>query len=424
MYLVYLRRELRRRPRRALLIALGLGVGVGLVMTTATASAGVSDAQATALRSLYGIGTGLTVTDSPGGASGASGATSGGGIQDPGALLPTLRPFPASAAGSIARLPHVSAVAGDLQLTELTHAAGGLFATVTVDGVTADGLTADGPGPLAGGNIGPGRGFTGADAGSNVAVLDAGYATANRLGPGSAVTVAGARFTVIGLVRQAQGADIYLPLGAAQRLARSAAGQRLGRQVNVVYVTADSAAEVTAVLREITWLLPGYTVTSAGDLASAVTGSLASAATLLRDLGRWVAAAALIAAVAVAALLMVAAVTRRVRDFGTLRALGWTTRRIVGQIAGESAVIGLAGAVIGLAAGFAGAALVTSLAPALSASVPGRPAAVTVRVIAHASLGVAVSTPAFAIGGGLLAGALGAWRAARLQPADAFARIT
>ena len=66
MFLItYLRRELRRRMRQAILIALGLAVGIGLVVTVTAASAGVKKAQADVLKSLYGVGTDVTVTGKP-----------------------------------------------------------------------------------------------------------------------------------------------------------------------------------------------------------------------------------------------------------------------------------------------------------------------------------------------------------------------
>src|ERR1700760_1445350 len=58
-FLTYLRRELRRRMRQALFIALGLAI------TVMGASAGVKAAQAQVLRALYGIGTDVTVTTKP-----------------------------------------------------------------------------------------------------------------------------------------------------------------------------------------------------------------------------------------------------------------------------------------------------------------------------------------------------------------------
>ena len=54
MFVTYLLRELRRRMRQSIFIALGLALGVGLVITVTAASRGVSDAQGTVLQSLYG----------------------------------------------------------------------------------------------------------------------------------------------------------------------------------------------------------------------------------------------------------------------------------------------------------------------------------------------------------------------------------
>ena len=84
-------------------------------------------------------------------------------------------------------------------------------------------------------------------------------------------------------------------------------------EVNTVYVTAASAADIGAVQQEIEHLLPQATVTSSSDLASEVTGSAASAAKLAGALGKWLAVLVLIAAFAVASLLTMAAVARRVR---------------------------------------------------------------------------------------------------------------
>ena len=61
-FFTYLARELRRRLRQAIFIALGLAVGVGLVVTVTAASAGVKNAQAGVLKGLYGVGTDITVT--------------------------------------------------------------------------------------------------------------------------------------------------------------------------------------------------------------------------------------------------------------------------------------------------------------------------------------------------------------------------
>ena len=109
-------------------------------------------------------------------------------------------------------------------------------------------------------------------------------------------------------------------------------------------------------------------MTTAEDLADQVSGSLASASKLADQLGTWLAVAALIAAFLVASLLTVSSVSRRVREFGTLKALGWRSRRIVGQVLGESFVQGVAGGLIGVVIGLAGAWAITALSPALEAA--------------------------------------------------------
>jgi putative ABC transport system permease protein len=237
---------------------------------------------------------------------------------------------------------------------------------------------------------------------------------------------------------------MYIPLARAQAIG-TAAGKSLKNDVNTIYITAASAAVIPAVQGEIKKLLPGDTVTTAASLASQVTGSLSSTAKLANDLGRWLSVLVLIAAFAVASLLTMAAVARRVREFGTLKALGWRSRRIIAQVMGESLVIGIIGGAAGIALGFAGAAIITAVAPELSASIPSsnsprivsvgggaaagrafpQAAAPTVAVPMSASVTVAaiVAAVLLAVVGGLLAGSFGSWRIARLRPADALARV-
>jgi putative ABC transport system permease protein len=135
-------------------------------------------------------------------------------------------------------------------------------------------------------------------------------------------------------------------------------GKPLTGQVNTIYVTAASAANIGAVQKEISGLLPSATVTTPASLASEVSGSLASTAHLANDLGRWLSILVLIAAFAVAALLTMAAVGRRI-GFGTLKAIGWRSGRIVAQVMGEAGVMGIMGAAAGVGLGFAGAPLST-----------------------------------------------------------------
>ena len=458
-FLIYLRHELRRRMRQAILIAVGLAVGIGLVVTVTAASAGVENAQSTVLHALYGIGTDITVTKAPPPGSHAGGAFSpGSATQQVDELLNgQLGLLDASSVASISRLRYVAAAAGGLTLTDtkltIPPAAslgpGGLPASTsfTVDGVDLAHL---GLGPFGSGEISAGRTLAAADGGSNVAVLDSNYATANKLTVGSTIAIAKTRFTVIGIVRQPQGGgsvDVYIPLARAQALGMGPGVSSLRNQVNTIYVAAASAAAVPAVQAEIAKLLPSATVTSSGSLAGAVSGSLATADSLISDFGRWLAIAVLIAAFAVASLLTMAAVARRVREFGTLKALGWRSRRIIAQVMAESFVVGVVGAVMGIALGFGGAALVDAVAPTLTATVaqnpgsapaqdtllngsgmqhllaPGSTHTIIVHLAAQVTANALVLAVVLAIAGALIAGAFGSWQAARLRPAEALAQV-
>ena len=480
-FATYLRRELRRRMRQAIFVALGLAVGIGLVVTVSSASAGVKKAEASVLSSLYGAGTDVTVTGpapsfkapaatgqapkqgtqislGPNGAQICqNGKCQNAAGQTIDMVAPQYTPMKSAKVADVARLHDVLTAAGGLLLTDnrvsipknFGQAGGSAPPTpteFTVDGVD---IGHSSLGPLSAGTITSGHSFTAAEADSRVAVVDSGYATSNNLKVGSTVSIAKVKFTVIGIVRQGQTSspnDVYIPLEAAQ--AFKAGGSAETSEVNTIYVTAASAADIPTVQHEIAKLLPHATVTTAASLASEVTGSVTNAARLANDLGKWLAILVLIAAFAVASLLTMSAVARRVAEFGTLKAIGWRTRRIVAQVLGESVIMGIVGAAVGVGLGFAGAAIISKVAPKLSADVPSSSGALsqtqtsvgpggvsrfsgpvapshTVPVPLHPSItvGVIVLAVILAVAGGLLAGSFGSWRIARLRPADALSQV-
>ncbi len=501
MFFTYLRRELRRRRRQALVVSLGLALGIGLVITVTAASAGVNNAQGTVLHALYGVGTDMTVSAAPSQSSAPSfGFRVGSGSRTRPAAgtkidvyrlaaVRSLGTLDSSSVTTVAALNNVSAAAGSLTLNN-THitgtvpnfAAGGgggfggggggggagslTPTTFTVNGVD---LSSGGQvlGPLTSGKISSGRTFAAADSDAKVAVVDSGYAKSSGLKVGSVVTLGntsgtGTNFDVVGIVTEPPGAtpaDVYVPLQQAQSLSGSTG------KVNTIYVAASNASAISGVSGEIKKTLPASTVTTSSDLANEVTGSISSAASLANNLGKWLAIAVLVAAFLLASLLTVAAVSRRTREFGTLKALGWRSRRVIGQVMGEAVACGIAGGIIGVALGFGGAALVSRFAPSLTASVglttgsatPGgarqfgagggfgggggggggfggggggfrRATAaashsVAVHLSAPVTLNVIVLAVALAVAGGLIAGTFGGWRAARLRPAAALSRV-
>jgi len=509
MFGTYLWRELRRRARQSSIIALGLALGIGLVITVTALSAGVKNAQSNVLHSLYGQDTDITLTQSP--AAGTGGGpgfsfrnTFGNGASAPKAgtkvtvddLNSTgLGALTAADVSAVTRMRNVAAVAGGLTLTDTklsftipnfsANGGGGGFGggrggfggtfrgsgtiptPISVDGTDLAGSAAA-LGPLSTARLTSGRTLSASDSTSDVALLDANYAKANKLKVGSSVTLAKTKFTVVGVVSQPAAGnppDVYIPLARAQALG-TAQGKSLKGEVNTIYVAADSAASIAAVSKEISGAMPKATVTDSSSLASQLTGSLSSASSLADNLGRWLAIAVLAAAFLLASLLTMAAVSRRVREFGTLKALGWTSRRIVGQVIGEALVIGVIGGVVGVGLGFLGSSLIghftspltAAVGPTTGSATPGGArsfnggfpggggfsggsgggspfagrfrsltAADTHNVLVHltapVTLGAVVAAVLLAVAGGLIAGSFGGWRAARLRPAMALARV-
>jgi putative ABC transport system permease protein len=500
MFGIYLRRELRRRARQSSIIAIGLALGIGLVITVTALSAGVKNAQSTVLHSLYGLDTDITVSQTP--TAGSFGAGGGGRFSFGGGSgtrpkagttisIDTLTGTSLAALSdadvtTVSKLKNVAAASGGLTLTDTKSSftvpnfssgsgfggGGGASShgtfkqptTVSVDGVPVSGNGAA-LGPLSSAAKKSGASFTAADANSDVAVIDSSYAKSDNLKVGSTITLAKTKFTVIGTVSQSAASnpvDVFIPLARAQALG-TGAGKSLKGDVNTIYVTASSATNISAVSKEISGALPKTTVTDSSDLASQLTGSLSSASSLASNLGRWLAIAVLAAAFLLASLLTMSAVSRRVREFGTLKALGWTSRRVVGQVLGEALVIGIIGGIVGVGLGVLGSSLVGHFSGPLTASI-GQPATGSATpggarsftgggfpggggggggrggfagrftsatsphsVLVHLSAPVTIDTVLVAVllalAGGFIAGGFGGWRAARLRPAMALARV-
>jgi putative ABC transport system permease protein len=511
MFLTYLGRELRRRARQASIIALGLALGIGLVITVTALSSGVKNAQGEVLHSLYGQDTDITVSKTPKASSSGSPFTrfrfngTGSGSKAKAGTTINVDNLTSTALGTltnadvskVAGLKNVAAAAGGLTLTDTKTTfkipsqsssgssgfpgagggggGGGSFGrfklppSISVDGTQVNG-SGVALGPLSSAKLSSGRTFKSSDATADVALVDANYAKTNKLKVGSTVTLAKTKFTIVGIVSQSAASsppDVYIPLQRAQTLGTSA-GKSLKGEVNTIYVASSSAQDITTVSKDISTAIPGSTVTNQNDLAKELTGSVASASSLANNLGKWLAIAVLAAAFLLAVLLTSSAVARRVREFGTLKALGWTSRRVVGQVVGEAITIGVIGGIVGVGLGFLGSSLVSHFSHSLTATLAGsttgsatpggartftgggfpgggsggfpggggggfpgaggfRTAAashpVTVHLVAQVTGSAIAAAVVLAIVGGLIAGGFGGWRAARLRPAAALARV-
>ncbi|MGO4689831.1 ABC transporter permease [Glaciibacter sp. 2TAF33] len=500
MFITYLRRELAGRRKQTAVVAIGMALAIALVIIVNAVSSGVQSAQAKVLESVYGVGTDITVnqtpttpTDAAAGTGGpqrfdfgaADGATSDGTTSVSQSRLRAGRgtaTFDAAALKTVSDIDNVSAAAATLSLENTTFngqlpnraqtpqgsAAPGADGTTppeggpdgaggssfNVDSFSVLGIdpATDAVGPLSAVALTDGRTLTAADAGTDVAVLDAAYATTASVALGDTIQIAGTGVTVVGLVSAATAdaataSNVYIPLDVAQTLSG------LTGQVSDIYVQAASSTDIDQVQSAIEKALPDATVKTQADLASSVSGSLSTAADLASNLGRWLSLIVLAAAFLIAILFTISGVTRRTRELGTLKAIGWSNGRIVRQVAGESLVQGLIGGVAGIAIGLVGILVVNLVSPTLTATAtglaagaPGRGAgggAVTAgtgggfglgqAAQAAATTDVALTAPVtvpviliavgLAIFGGLLAGAIGGWRASRLRPAEALRSV-
>ena len=488
MFFTYLRRELRRRRKAALVVASGLALGIALVIVVNSVSSGMGKAQDKVLQSLYGLGTDMTVTKAATATAGASqqprfqfDANNNDSSTTQSSDRVMVQGFTTLASTTVTKVAGqkgVSDAVGGLSLNvvkvdgQFTRGqfqqnqngggqqgggqngggsgqpqgevqGGGANFDVNSYSLYGTDVTKPALGPLTSSKITSGRTFKTSETDAKVAVVDSAYAKEKKYKVGSTVTVKGTKFKVIGVATADSGdsaANLYIPLKQAQTLSDSK------NKVTTIYVKATDSQQISSVKSTIQKNVSGTTVTTSADLADTVSGSLSTASSLATNVGKWLSIAVLVAAFLVAGLLTSSAVSRRVREFGTLKALGWKSGRVTRQVVGEAIVNGLVGGALGIALGLAGAYVVTAISPSLEAQLgsggggntggpggggggfgggPGRQAAKTLEValtapVSATTIALAV---ALAVAGGLIAGAFGGWRASRLRPADALRRV-
>ncbi|MFJ9564810.1 ABC transporter permease [Streptomyces fuscichromogenes] len=491
MFGIYLKRELGRRKKAALVIALGLALGIALVITVNSVSAGMTQAQDKVLKSLYGLGTDMTVTKArtaptsgnSGGQNFKFGAKSSSSSKQSSDRVMTEggQALKSSLVTKVAGQKGVESAVGALSLNvtkvdgSFTQGkaksttgssstgsstgqgqpgggnssssggapqvqGGGANFNVNSYSVAGVDVAHQGLGPLSTMKISTGKTFTSAQTSAKVAVVSKSYAKQKKYKVGSTFKISGTKFTVIGIATpdsSESDTDVFVPLKVAQTLGDAK------NQVTTIYVKATDSKQISTVKKEITANISGTTVTTSADLASTVSGSLSTASSLATSVGKWLSIAVLAAAFLVAALLTSSAVSRRVREFGTLKALGWPSRNVTRQVVGESMVNGLIGGALGIALGVGAAYAVTAISPKLTAQLgstgggggagggpggggPGQQATQNTLEIAL-SAPVSLTTIGLAVGlavtGGLIAGAMGGWRASRMRPADALRSV-
>ena len=258
---------------------------------------------------------------------------------------------------------------------------------------------------------------------ADAVLIDSVFADLAKIHVNDNLSAFGRIFTVVGIVnpslysRPAGIANIYAPLTAVQEIAQFYGNlYNFGvKDINVVLVEISPEGD-SAYISEVEQSAL-RTMESYGGQTGAIVGYQCGVAArkvvpITQD-SAWAISVVLLAAAMLFALKsQFASVVERTREIGVLKAIGWTDSDVTKQVFLESLLQGLAGGIIGVSVGY----LITFLIPQLSLIS-------TQTLVLTISPFLVLLGLCFSIGGGALAGIIPAWRAAKLQPAEALRRF-
>ena len=251
------------------------------------------------------------------------------------------------------------------------------------------------------------------------------------------IDLGGKTFTLVGIVDPklfTLSADAYVSLADAQALSG-----RDGR-VNVLLVKAADAQNVEQAGQSVASLISGATVSDASETADQVSGSLVNASNLTNKFIGVTSIVVIAAALVIVSLITVLSVNKRVRELGTLKAIGWSNAMILRQIVFENVVVGLLGAALGVGLGLLGLFLVNQFDISLSATFEGTTqgfGAIRKILEGNSASGVSTSVPlhvgvsgsvllmgaGVALLGAIVASGFASLKASRMKPQEALRNI-
>jgi ABC-type antimicrobial peptide transport system permease subunit len=258
---------------------------------------------------------------------------------------------------------------------------------------------------------------------SGAVLFDSVFAGLSRIKVNDNIEAFGRNFTVAGTVnpslysRPAGIANMYAPLAVVQEIAKTYGDlyNFAVRDINVVLVEISAEGDSTFIAAVEKSVLE--TIESYGGQAGAIVGYQCGVAARkvvpVTEDSAWAISVVLLAAVIVFALKsQFTSVAERTKEIGILKAIGWTNSDVTKQVFLESLLQGISGGLIGVGVGY----LVTFIIPQLGL-VP------TQNLVLRVSASIVLTGLLLSIGGGTLAGIIPAWRAAKLQPAEALRRF-
>ncbi len=282
-------------------------------------------------------------------------------------------------------------------------------------------------------NITEGRNLQAGD--SNVVVLSENNSKFFNAGVGDTISILGQDFTVVGIHGTNSVSDtltLYMNLSDAQTITNNTG------YITSIRVFADNSDTVSQVANDIRSLHPELTVTTGQErlsqlqsMQSAYNTALESAQASISST-QTVAIQEIIIVVAATSLIvlfvMLFTVRERTKEIGTLKAIGFSNKTVMGQFLLEGVFLSLIAGVVGVAiATIAAPTLSSVLLPSVNALGAGGPIFTSSGgpMAATAVNTVSISTELIllAFGASVLLGALGsmypAWRAAKIRPAEA-----
>jgi len=271
---------------------------------------------------------------------------------------------------------------------------------------------------------------------SNQVVVSVSYASSEEISIGDSLVLNENEYIVVGTVEPklyTNTADIYLTLEELQRISERE------DKINIMLVKSADAYSVEEVSSQLDGLFAGAQVTDSSDTAEEVTGSLVDAANLTDKFVGLTSIIVMIAAFVIVSLLTVLSVNKRTREIGTLKAIGWSNRKVVRQILMESIVLGIFGAALGVGLGLLSIAVLNNFDISFSAefatsdlesmSSKWLGTGGTDPVTASFNLEVAYTNTILLIGsllalaGSIIAGIVAAYKSSRMKPSEALRHL-